>query len=53
MLKLYTYFGFRGGKLVTVIQSTFEDVEDAIDCNRFVDAPVDAEKQIREWKKGK
>jgi len=53
MLKLYTYFGFRGGKLVTVIQSTMDNLRDAMDCPHFVDNPQDAEKQIMEWKKGK
>jgi hypothetical protein len=49
-MKKYTYFGFRHGKLTTVILSTMDNVEDAIDCNRYVDDPQDAEKQIEEWK---
>ena len=50
MTKKFTYFGFRHGQLTTVIVSTMDTVEDAIDCNRYVDAPKDAEKQIEEWK---
>ena len=51
IMKLYTYFGYRHGELTTVILSTMDNVEDAIACNRYVDAPQDAEKQITEWKK--
>ena len=51
MLKIYNYFGFRHGKLVTVIQSTMDNVEDAIDCNHFVADPQEVEKQIIDWKK--
>ena len=51
MLKIYDYFGFRHGKLVTIIQSTMDNVEDAIDSNYFIDNPQDAQKQIEEWKK--
>lgn len=49
--KTYTYFGFRHGKFTTVITSTMDNVEDAIDCNRYVDNPQEVEKQIKEWKK--
>jgi len=52
-MKKYTYFGFRHGKLTTVIVSTMDAVEDAIDCNYYIDNPEDAEKQIEEWKKSK
>ena len=50
-MKLYTYFGYRHGELTTVMVSTMDNVKDAIDCNYYVDAPQDAEKQITEWKK--
>jgi len=52
MLKKYTYFGFKNGKLITVITSTMDDVEDAIDCTYYIGNIQDAEKQIEEWKKG-
>ena len=52
MLKIYDYFGFRHGKLVTIIQSTMDNVEDALDCNYYIDDPQEPEKQIEEWKKG-
>ena len=52
-MKTNTYFGFRHGKLTTVIFSTMDNVEDAVDCNYYVDNPEGAEKQIEEWKKSK
>ena len=50
-MKIYTYFGYRHGKLTTVMHSTMDNAEDAIACNRYVDDPQEAEKQIAEWKK--
>ena len=47
---IYTYFGFRHGKLVSVIQSTFDDVETAINCNYYVEEVQDVKKQIEQWK---
>ena len=52
MLKKHTYFGFRHGKLTTVVTSTMDNYEDAVDCNYHIDDPQDAQKQIEEWKKG-
>jgi len=49
--KTYIYFGFRHGKLTTVIISTMDNEKDAIDCNYYIANPQDAEKQIEEWKK--
>lgn len=50
-MKLFTFFGFRNGKLVTVVQSTIEDYTDATDLYMIVENPQDAEKQIAEWKR--
>ena len=50
-MKIHTYFGFRHGKLTTVIQSILDNVEDAIDCKIYVDEPHDAKNQIEQWKK--
>jgi len=50
-MKLYTYFGYRHGKLTTVVTSIMDDGEDAINCNYYIAEPRDAEKQIEEWKK--
>jgi len=49
-MKHHTYFGFRHGKLETIILSVRENVSAAIDCNYYVDDPQEAEKQIEEWK---
>ena len=50
-MTIHTSFGFRHGKLTTVIQSIIEPVETAIDCKYFVEDPKEAEKQITAWKK--
>ena len=50
-MKIHSYFGFRHGKLTTVILSIIDNVEDAIDCNNYVTNPQDIEKQIDQWKK--
>ena len=49
-MKKYNYFGFRHGKLITVIVSNMSNVEDAIDCNYYVADPQDIKKQIEKWK---
>ncbi|GAG90303.1 unnamed protein product [marine sediment metagenome] len=49
-MKTSTFFGFRHGKLVTVVMSIMDEVEDAIDCNYYITNPEDAEKQIADWK---
>ena len=51
IMKIHTSFGYRHGKLTTVILSIIEPVETAIDCNYIVEDPKEAEKQIAEWKK--
>jgi len=48
---IHVYFGFKNGKLETVILSRNSDRESAIDCDYYIDEPQDVEKQIEEWKK--
>jgi len=50
-MAIHVYFGFKNGKLETVILSRNSDRESAIDCDYYVDEPQDAETQIEEWKK--
>ena len=51
MSKICTYFGFKNGKLVSVLQSVNGDVNKAVDCNYYITEPQDVEKQIEKWKK--
>jgi len=49
--KINTYFGFKNGKLVSVLQSVNGDVKKAIDCTYYILNPQEVEKQIQNWKK--
>ena len=51
MSKICTYFGFKNGKLVSVLQSINGDVNKAVDCNYYITEPQEVEKQIEKWKK--
>ena len=51
MNKIRTYFGFRNGKLVSVMHSVNSDVKKALDCNYYIMDPQEVEKQIEKWKK--
>ena len=51
MSKIRTYFGFKEGKLVSVLQSLNEDIKIAVDCSYFITEPQEGEKQIEKWKK--
>ncbi len=53
MSKIRTYFGFKNGKLVSVLQSVNGDVKKAVDCTYYITEPQEAEKQIEKWKKEK
>jgi hypothetical protein len=53
MSKIHTYFGFKNGKLVTVLQSLDGDAKEALDCSYYVTNPQELEKQIETWKKEK
>lgn len=53
MSKIYTYFGFKKGKLVSVLQSLNGNVTEALDCNYYVREPQEVEQQIEKWKKEK
>ena len=53
-MKLTVFLGFRNGRLITVVESTFENVESAFHVvDYFITNPRDAEKQIIEWRKEK
>lgn len=49
-MTLYTFFVFRNGKLISVVQSTVDIYESAIDGDYVIDNPQEAEKQIAQWK---
>jgi len=51
MSKIRTYFGFKSGKLVSVLQSVNGDVKKAVDCTYYITDPQEVEKQIEKWKK--
>jgi hypothetical protein len=53
MGKIYTYFGFKKGKLVSVLQSLDNDAKKALDCNYCIAEPQEFERQINEWKREK
>jgi len=53
MGKIYTYFGFKKGKLVSVLQSLDNDAKKALDCNYCITEPQEFERQINEWKREK
>jgi hypothetical protein len=53
MNKIYTYLGFKNGKLVSVLQSVNGNVKEAVDCNYYVKDPQEVDKQIDQWKKEK
>jgi hypothetical protein len=53
MGKIHTYFGFRNGKLVSVLQSVNDDAKNAINCTYYITEPQEVEKQIEKWKKEK
>jgi hypothetical protein len=53
MSKIFTYFGFKDGKLVSVLQTLNGNVKEALDCNYYVEEPREVEQQIKNWKKEK
>ena len=53
MSKICTYFGFKNGKLVSILQSVDKDVKKAIDCTYYITEPQEVEAQIQKWKKEK
>lgn len=46
----HTFFVFRNGKVISIVQSTVDNFESAIDGDYTVKDPQDAEKQIAQWK---
>lgn len=53
MSRIYTYFGFKDGSLVSVVQSVNEDTKGALDCSYFIAEPQQVDEQIEKWKKEK
>ncbi|MEJ2114424.1 MAG: hypothetical protein P8X62_12345 [Flavobacteriaceae bacterium] len=53
MGKICTYFGFKNGKLVLVLQSVDSNPKKAIDCSYYIAETQEAEAQIQKWKKEK
>ncbi len=53
MSKIRTYFGFKNGKLDSVLQSVNGDVKKVADCTYYITEPQEAKKQIEKWKKEK
>ena len=53
MSKIHTYFGFKNGKLVSVLQSVNSDAQKAADCTYYISNPQKMKKQIDKWKKEK
>ena len=51
MSKIHTYFGFKRGKLVSVLQTVSDDVKEAVNCTYYIAEPQEVEKQIEKWKK--
>lgn len=51
MSKMHTFFGFKDGKLVSVLHTLDTDVTKAINCTYFIGEPRDVDKQIEQWKK--
>ena len=51
--KIHTYFGFKDGKLVSVLQSVDNDVKNAVNCTYYITEPQEVEKQIEKWKNEK
>lgn len=51
MSKIRTYFGFKNGKLVSVLHSVNGNVKKAVDCTYYISEPREVEKQIEIWKK--
>lgn len=48
--KKNTFLVFRNGKLITVVQSTVDNYDSAIDGDYVIDNPQEAEKQITQWR---
>jgi len=49
-MKLTVFLGFRNGRLITVVESTVQDFNDAVDVDYVVTNPKDVMKQIAKWK---
>jgi hypothetical protein len=52
-MRTNTFLVFRNGKLVSVVTTTMDNYNDAVDCDRYLKNPENAKKQIKEWKRVK
>ena len=50
-MKKFAFFGFRDGKLATIVVSMTDNYKEAIDCEYIIDTPQNAKKQIAQWLK--
>ncbi len=50
MTKPYIYLGFNHGKLMTIIHSLIDEVENAIDMDYYISNAEDAAKQFEIWR---
>lgn len=46
---IHVHLGFRDRKLKTIVLSTEEDTERALDCDYYIDHPKEPDKQVEEW----
>ena len=51
MSKIRTYFGFKNGKLVSVLQSVNGDGKKTVNCTYYITEPQEVKEQIEKWKK--
>lgn len=47
---MHVFLGFKKGKLITIILSTENEVENATDVNYYIADPQNVEEQINKWK---
>ncbi len=52
-MRTNTFLVFRNGKLITALTTTMDNYNDAVECDRYVKNPKNAEKQVEEWLKPK
>ena len=49
-MTIKTFFGFRNGELITIIHTTEENEDYAVDCDYYITDPQEVVKQIKLWK---
>jgi len=48
---LHYFFGYKNGRIASVVISIKDDYESAVDVDHYVSEPEQPEKQIEGWKK--